>query len=135
MSGHDLSHEEFERLVECWVRHAALRGNGDFWAWERVDAVVHRDPGVGWELVKALVDVAPDDLLGSVAAGPLERLISLHGEQLIADVESHARRDERFRKCLALIWLGRDAISPEVVARLQTVTRNRIQIVEGEESD
>jgi hypothetical protein len=132
MSEHDLPHEEFERLVECWVRHAALRGNGDFWAWERVDAVVHHDPGVGWELVKALVDVAPDDLLGSVAAGPLERLVSLHGERLIAELESHARRDERFRDCLALIWLDRDAVPAEVVQRLQAVTRNRIQIVEEE---
>ncbi|HVE79914.1 MAG TPA: hypothetical protein VNA89_13695 [Gemmatimonadaceae bacterium] len=128
MSAGGLPAEELERIVDGWIRHALLRDPADFWAWERANAVVRADAEDGWRLVKALVETAPDSLLGGVGAGPLQDLVVRHGPAVIDRVEGRARRDERFRECLAQIWLAADEVPEAVVTRLQQATGNRILV-------
>ncbi len=131
----DRARDERDRVVDGWIRHALLRDPADFWAWDRASAIVRADAEEGWALVKALVEVAPDRLLGGIAAGPLEELIRHHGPALVDRVESRARRDERFRESLAQIWLGTGAVPEVIERRLQQATGNRILVGDLEADD
>jgi Domain of unknown function (DUF4826) len=105
---------EYERVVEAWFAYEET-----FWAWERVRDIAENDPELGWRVVLLLVDGAPsEEVLESVAAGPLEDLLGAHGEQFVERVEERARVDERFRQCLAGVWLTRGDLPPEVEQRL-----------------
>jgi hypothetical protein len=52
-----------------------------------------------------------------IAAGPLEDLLELHGPAVIAQLETLAKVDPRFRLMLSGTW-GRDRTDPAVWARL-----------------
>jgi hypothetical protein len=95
-------------LVEDWIGYyvdGAKSTDSRFAAWERVDELVRSDSEAGLELVRRLAQAAPDDLvLSNVAAGPLEDLLTKHGEAVLDHVEELARRDPNFRRCLTGVW-------------------------------
>ena len=92
-------------LVAAYLRHAASQGDADFRAWEEVRELVLTQPEVAWPLVLALIDQAPTPaILGYIAAGPLEELISAHGAQCVDRIEEETRRSPRFRQALAGVW-------------------------------
>jgi hypothetical protein len=113
---------EYERVVEAWFAYERT-----FWAFERVNDLVSNDPDPAWRLIERLVAQAPDDdVLGAIAAGPLEDFISDHGIHFIDRIERWAARDERFRQCLAGVWQSQTP--DEIWARIEAA-RN------GTESD
>ena len=60
----------------------------------------------------------PDyELLGLLAAGHLDDLLSERGDEIIEDVEHLARIDPEFRKCLSGVWQGE--MSDQLYARVQ----------------
>lgn len=70
------------------------------------------------EICHRIVTGEPDyELMGLLAAGPLEDLVAGYGDLVIAAVELLAKQDPEFRKCLAGVW--RKGISDEVYARVQ----------------
>jgi hypothetical protein len=96
----------------------ALDWDPDWWAvdlwffpddWDRDDLVR--------ETLLLLVDRADDDLLGNVAAGPLENYISDDGGR-VAWIEDQARRSARFRQTLGGVWVSL-AVTAETLARLE----------------
>lgn len=105
---------EYERVVEAWFTYEKT-----FWAFERVHDLVSNDPDPAWRLIERLVAEAPDDdILGSVAAGPLEDFISDHGVHFIDRIERWAAGDARFRRCLGGVWQSEtpDEIWARIVA-------------------
>jgi hypothetical protein len=53
----------------AWLDHDRTGRETRFWAWERVDDVIGRQPVTGWLLVRHLIAGAADEAqLGSVAA-------------------------------------------------------------------
>src|SRR5260370_33200653 len=74
--------------------------------WEEVDDLVNKRPTEAWRLIREMVDVAPDDLLGAIAAGPLENLLNWHGKEFVKRVETAATTDWRFQQCLRGVWLS-----------------------------
>jgi hypothetical protein len=112
-TAHSLLPEQ-ERVVEAWfVYHKT------FWAWERVEDFVRNDPELAWRIVNLLIDAAPsDEVLGSIAAGPLEDLLREHGSQFVDRVEERARQNERFRQCLAGVWMSRGELPEDILQRI-----------------
>jgi hypothetical protein len=102
-----------ERVVDSWfIREEA------FWAWERVGDIVENDPQLAWRVILLLIGDAPsDEVLGSVAAGPLEDFLRLHCEHFIEHVEARARTDDRFRMALQGVW--KTEMSDALWARVQ----------------
>jgi hypothetical protein len=94
------------RVIESWfdwIRHGA---EGASWAWDKIGEwdreLSHEER---WSLILEMIRRAPDDdCLGFVAAGPLEDLLSEHGEQLIDRVEERAGQDDRFARTLTNVW-------------------------------
>jgi hypothetical protein len=116
-AAHSLPPEE-EHVVESWfVREE------NFWAWERVRDIVENDPELAWRVIALLVENAPsDDVLGSVAAGPLEDFLGLYAEAYIERLETWARRDRRFRDCLKGVW--QTDVPDELWARVQAAAES-----------
>jgi hypothetical protein len=72
-----------------------------------------------WDLVVALLDVAPGDPgVMLVGAGPLEDLVKKHGDALVKEIEYDASRNDRVRQALSCVWVARGLLTPEVEGRL-----------------
>jgi uncharacterized protein DUF6869 len=114
-----------EDLVARWIENAnaGTRSPDElFEAWTAVDRVVATDSESGWQLVLKLIEAAPDDkVLAAIAAGPLEDLIFEWSPLLIDRIETHARRDPKFRRCLTGVWLSVE-LSPEISNRIEKYT-------------
>jgi hypothetical protein len=114
-----------EDVAEKWIAHAKAGRRASeelFEAWEIVHETVADDAEAGWDLVVKLVEAAPDDkILAAVAAGPLEDLIGNWSVTVIDRVETQARRDPKFRRCLTGVWLP-SQVRPEFADRIKKYT-------------
>jgi hypothetical protein len=111
---HPLLPEE-ERAVEAWFVYERT-----FWAWGKMQDMVRLDPDPAWHVLGMLVDGAgSDDVLELLGAGPLEDLMSLHGEHFVDRAVGRARADESFRFALSCMWQA--DMTDEVWTRVQSV--------------
>jgi uncharacterized protein DUF6869 len=65
----------------------------------------------------------PNRLLGVLAAGPLEDLLSCNGDAVVDDIDTLARRDPAFRLLLNGVWDS--DIKPSILARLAKYRSDR----------
>jgi hypothetical protein len=89
--------------------------------------VVHMNftarPEHKWKFILLAVQHAQSDAeLGHVAAGPLEHLLSWHGDAFIAAVEEEAKRDPKFARTMTGVW--RMKMSDEIWERVQSIQRH-----------
>ena len=125
---------ELEALADEWIRDAVNGAppNGSE-AWIRSSLLAESDPEAAWELTLALIDRVPDHKLDLVAAVILEHILEHHAPTFVERVEGRAARDPRFRECLATVWLVDDDASPDVLARLNSATGNRLRFAKRAE--
>ena len=119
-----------EDLIAAYVRHARAgpQDEADFWAWQKVTDTINDGPAEpAWSLVLDLVRAVPDDVLGNVAAGPLEDVVCIHGVELIDRIEVSARRDPRFREALGQIWLEWGELPDDVISRVVAASNDQIK--------
>ncbi len=70
-----------------------------------------------WQVILTIVSrTDAEQVLGVLAAGPLEDLIGGWGSQLIERIESEASRNPQFRDVLRGVWEGGDPIGKRVTA-------------------
>ena len=62
-------------------------------------------------------------MLGVLAAGPLEDLLSYNGDHVVDQVDLLARRDPSFRLLLNGVWDS--SIAPDVLSRLEKYRGSR----------
>jgi len=103
-----------DALVEAWLTYQR-----NWWAHEAMHDLIKGDPEKALRTIENIAHRAEGDidLLGTLAAGPLEDLLAAHGQRIIADVEAAAKRDPVIRRCLAGVW--QNAMSDEIFARVQ----------------
>lgn len=96
-----------EALADLWLsEHQSDDGDPDDLAWSDM-CVFELDahPEVLWAFVLRAIRKADTAWqVGLVAAGPLEDLLTAHGETFIAPLEDQARRSARIRYALTGIW-------------------------------
>jgi|HubBroStandDraft_6_1064221.scaffolds.fasta_scaffold204330_4 hypothetical protein len=119
-----LRDDEIRSLAETWIEHQlhnrGLGSEATFWAWERLWELTDSEPEEAWRVIEAIRHANGTDLiLGNLGAGPLEDLLSQHGDQFIDRVETLARRDAQFRKLLGAVW--QNTMSEEVWSRVRAV--------------
>jgi hypothetical protein len=121
---------DLDRAARRWLAYAAGETE-DFEAWELVRGLVEGDDAqAGWELVRRLVELAADERLETIGAGPLEDLVSRHGAALVERITALAREDDRFRRALSAVWLAHGELSPEVERRI--VTAGGVRVLEDD---
>ncbi len=108
-----------EQLLDEWVEWAA-NPDGDSPGHSEFLWIVENEPEKAWDaILKALEDDRLTPSLGIIAAGPLEDLLSFHGEQFIERVEKEARSNPAFAHLLGGVW--QSSISDGVWRRIQQV--------------
>jgi hypothetical protein len=71
------------------------------------------------DLIVRLVEAAPaSDAVTTVGAGPLEDLVQEHGDELIAELETSARRSPVFAEALGAVWLEAGDVTSDTAERL-----------------
>lgn len=118
-----MDNHEREKLVSAWII-LQLAGEGtalyeeNFWAHEKMSQLAFSESVLCWEIIVRIFNRNPNNwVLSNLAAGPLEDLLTDHGEDVIDSVEKMAISDERFRWMLRGVW--RNAISESVWRRIQ----------------
>jgi hypothetical protein len=116
-------------LVEAYWRQYQLSQSQDpvdlamadslFHVWEEVEEAAQFGKPEVVDLLVALADAAPNDLaLATLGAGPVEDLITSHGEEFVETIDEAARRSESFRKALRCVWY-QSSVDESVRVRLQ----------------
>lgn len=105
---------ESRTLVEAWIKlHKIIEKHGGesdeakalFWAYEEVDSICGDTPERALMLINDILNSTQDKyVLANLAAGPLETLLAHHGKEVIAEVETYAKNDPRFRSLLQGVW-------------------------------
>lgn len=101
-------------IVQSWMAIQDNLGGSEayesnFWAHEELADLSEHTPRDAWEVILALVEAAKsDELLEAIGAGPLQDLMTLHGEQFISRLEHEAMANRRLRKAMASAWLDAD---------------------------
>jgi hypothetical protein len=120
------------RLVEDWLLWAAWANdskkdgtkNPHGVGFDEFDWVVREHPEHAWKTILAVVaDSRAKPFLGTLAAGPMEDLLSYHGEAFIDKVEAEARNNPEFAWMLGGTWQFQ--MSEEIWARVQLVWDRR----------
>jgi hypothetical protein len=72
------------------------------------------------QLIAALIETAPNDAsISYVGAGPLEDLVSAHGDSLTEDLDRLARQDPAFSRAMASVCLPAGTLSSGAERRLR----------------
>lgn len=109
-------------LVERYVWFESSHDTPDQWAWDAVMQAVRDRPEDAWPVVLGSVEAAPSDqVLFTIAAGPLEDLIAEHSDLVIGLIEEAATTSEKLRRALGGVWAH--VADPEVAARLERLTK------------
>jgi hypothetical protein len=116
---------EFETIVKAWVTaQAAQEGSETYheneWAIRKLInwSVGNPQPHLVWQFViAAYPQTNSEAVLGMIAAGPLEDLLSGYGTEYIERVEALAHQDPVFSRLLSGVWRGK--ITDDVWNRLQ----------------
>ena len=111
-------------LLDAWRLWAAAQSAGEdtdeFTGWMEFNWAVEENPEHAWSaILAALEDPRMEASLGVLAAGPLEDLLSLHGERFISRVEDAARSNPMFAWLLGGVW--RHTMTDAVWSRVQAV--------------
>lgn len=70
-----------------------------------------------WRVILAVLSQNPsDEIIGMLAAGPLEDLIEDQGTEFIERIETEARRNPAFRHLLGGVW---KSSTPDIWARVE----------------
>jgi hypothetical protein len=110
------SPDRIQRQAEAFVR-----SQRDAWAPAVLDQQSRDAPELAWRVIEAVTRVPGwESVNGSLAAGPIEDLLSAHGEAFIERVEDLAARDAEFRSCLSYCY--RLGMSEAVWARLRAAS-------------
>ncbi len=97
-----------DHMVDTWIRHDLSNDQFDFWAWALIDDVVRNDAGEAWPLILSLLEKAPNtDVVGAIAASPLEDFIIAYAPIYIGRIEEEALKNARFKEALAGVWIMR----------------------------
>jgi hypothetical protein len=121
---------ELQKLIDAWIAHTDAPKNSaereaNWWAIKEVMNWSSKSRGSArllWAFILAAYPRQMSDRAWSyLAAGPLEDLLTIAGEDYIENVEQLAKTDEKFNDLLGGVW--RNRMSKDVWRRVQRVRR------------
>lgn len=121
-----LDKEKATELAVLWVR----RKDGDYAVDKAVEQSVvlmsfTASSAVQWAFICAAMNKAQsDEALGHLAAGPVERLLGRHGDEIIDRVEDEAERSPKFARMMTGVW--RYTMSDTVWSRVEAIKASAI---------
>jgi hypothetical protein len=95
-----------EALIQGVIASTTHESESNHWSYGVMRELISDAPEIAWPVLLEIIDRAPEEALGYVAAGPLEDLIGEHGFEIIDAIETEAGRNPRLRKTLVGVWQG-----------------------------
>ena len=98
--------EEFNAWVDAYIEVHDSDGANDehhpcYWAIEKFADMEMDHPDLNWAAMLQIISLTTaDTVIQSLAAGPLEELVELHGVEYIDQIEKTARTNLNFRLVL-----------------------------------
>ena len=120
---------QLDKIVTAWIAaEQAKRGPEHATNWWAVSEVMNWTlDGEADRLWQFILEVykrdLPDNVIGVLAAGPLEDLLAKRGVDFIDRIEELARKDPKFNYLLGGVW--RNSMTDEVWQRVQAI-RNHV---------
>ncbi len=100
------------------VTHRDIHENEFFWVLNCVEDLCQDHPDLALDFVLEVLKKDPSpEVIGVLAAGPLEDLLAENGLAVIDRVEQEAHRDPKFRHLLGGVW--RNAMTDDIWERVQ----------------
>lgn len=105
-----MTEEEFHNWVEAYIEIYSGKEEFDefhpqYWAIEKFADLEADSPEICWAAILIIQRKNPDErVIANLAAGPLEELVELHGDDFIERIEKEARSSSQFRNLLNLLW-------------------------------
>lgn len=107
------------KLLDEWLEWCS-NPNGDSIGHSEFSWIVENEPEKGWlAILAALQDPRQEFGLGNLAAGPIEDLLSFHGNDFIERVETEAKINPKFAWLLGGVW--QHTMTDEIWSRIQSV--------------
>ena len=106
-----MNKEEKEKLVAAWIKatKADAKTNAhtdNDWAIDIFIDLPDQNPELLWLLIQNIIKIESDEkLLANLAAGPIEDLMCVYGEEIIERVKEEAKENIIFKKCIQGVWL------------------------------
>jgi len=117
-----------ETLIVAWIRYAESHDKAFFWAYDALADLIDQRPTLAWTVIEELVHRVPaGSAFDLAAAGPLEDLVALHGQEVINFIEQRADEDETLREALARVWLSPRDLDPTTRLRFWDLGVQRIR--------
>jgi len=92
------------------------------WAIYELDDIVRDDPERAWPIILFLSEKFTNpEFVGTLAAGPMEDLLSQHGLKFIERIEQRAKANSKFNYLLGGVW--KSNIPKDVWNRLQAARK------------
>jgi hypothetical protein len=120
---------ERERLITDWITMHHLPEESEeykihSWAERQLCELGRNDPELCLDIILTIIDRDQTNrVMANLAAGPLEDLLSEHGDRMINRVVTLAKSNDRFKHLLGGVWQG--DMSDELWTRLQDLVPNR----------
>ena len=110
--------------IELQRRHFAGESTESvFWAYSAMDELCDRNPKQCFQQILTILDIDSSELiLGTLAAGPLEDLLSRHGVDVVDQIETESRRNPKLKVLLTGVW--RNVIDEDVWNRIQALANS-----------
>jgi len=117
-------HRPRAEVVSAYLDYAESENDANSWAGTTMAGMTfYVTPEQQWGIILELIDKAPDseNVLQTIAAGPLEGYLGESGDSVIGAVESHASSDPKFARVLSGVW--RHGMSDSVWQRVRKIQR------------
>jgi len=123
-----MNESEQIKIVNTWIElQKCHRNKGDcdslFWAYEKLDDLIDNKPEKAFELIKKIYATDQSDIIcENLAAGPIEDLLTRHGEKVIEIVILTAKENPSFCNLLGGVW--QNSIQDNIWTKLQKVVKS-----------
>jgi hypothetical protein len=102
--------------------HGSAAHEEAFWAFGMMDDLVEEFPEEAFDVIKRILDADESgEVVGGLAAGPIEDLLYRHGEKMIDAIENEARCNPKFNDALGGVW--QSGTRPEIWKRVQAIRK------------
>lgn len=100
--------------------HGSAEREETFWSFMLMDELIEQFPREALEVIKLILEAdTSGEVVGALAAGPIEDLLSRHGVEIIDAIENEAINNPKFNYALGGVW--RSESVPEVWDRVVAV--------------
>lgn len=114
--------EETINLIETWIEFQRSDNPELQWTVMAFDDLTNNNPEIAWDALRTTYEKIKNepDIVGMLAAGPLEDLLSKNGEKVLENLRSYIESNPEFKECLNGVW--QNLMSDDFYIKVKSIT-------------